>query len=421
MSEPTPSSSASSIVAVSSTHVATADATATATAATAPVASSSATPASRSRTLIHFKKNSRHAVSQALAALRWNEVRLRIPKVGASTEEAKDADSDEDHVDESEEPADEVDSAALSVAAAAVSDVKSRARKVKQPKSLLINLDSYTAFHPATGQASSAANLKWDIAWMDVLSEEEYKSLTRVQRINQFPLMHRLTKKKYLALNLNRMREQEPHEYDFYPRSWVLPQELQQVKDYYAEIASSTAASASSDDATSAAADSTAAASSRLSSTPILIVKPDFACEGKGIYLVDRLAAIDLSIPLVVQQYVARPLLLQGKKLDLRLYVLVTSVQPLSLFLFDDGLTRFCTDEYVAPGVGALGSSFQHLTNYAINKKNVDKFVYNTDATQSDIGNKWSVKSLLQKLKSEGKDVDTLWSVEHASVRRSSL
>lgn len=52
---------------------------------------------------------------------------------------------------------------------------------------------------------------------------------------------------------------------------------------------------------------------------------------------------------MLVQRYVKTPLLLDGKKFDLRLYVLIKGYDPVEAYLADEGLVRVCTENYRMP------------------------------------------------------------------------
>jgi len=62
--------------------------------------------------------------------------------------------------------------------------------------------------------------------------------------------------------------------------------------------------------------------------------------------------------------------LIDGYKFDLRVYVALTSVNPLRLYVYDEGLVRFASERYDTTD---LKNVFSHLTNYSINKRNNDQ------------------------------------------------
>jgi len=66
--------------------------------------------------------------------------------------------------------------------------------------------------------------------------------------------------------------------------------------------------------------------------------------------------------------------LINGFKFDLRIYVAITSVNPLKIYIYEEGLARFATEKYDG-NFRDTKNVFSHLTNYSINKKNIERFV----------------------------------------------
>ncbi|TDG41324.1 hypothetical protein AWZ03_012245 [Drosophila navojoa] len=137
------------------------------------------------------------------------------------------------------------------------------------------------------------------------------------------------------------------------------------------------------------------------------IVKPSDKSQGVGIYLVNKLSQLKRFAyeartfyphfhrdTCVISRYIDDPLLIGGKKFDLRLYVLVTSFNPMKAYLYNEGFCRFCTQRYDHTEIDNV---FMHLTNVSIQKNNKE---YN--ATH---GGKWSLQNLwlyLDSIRGEG-------------------
>ena len=94
----------------------------------------------------------------------------------------------------------------------------------------------------------------------------------------------------------------------------------------------------------------------------------------------------------------------------MRIYVLVSSYDPLVIYMFKDGLVRFSTEKYSLKSK-SLKKRYIHLTNYSVNKK-AEKYQQNRniDPSNSDPCNdqqvlsKWSYQQLKQKIISDGHD-----------------
>lgn len=143
-------------------------------------------------------------------------------------------------------------------------------------------------------------------------------------------------------------------------------------------------------------------------SSATFIMKPASKAQGKGIFLINRLSQVrrwsnnsnastgnpSTVVPpalrpqmdnYIISRYIDNPLLLGGKKFDLRLYVLVRSYRPLVVYMSQLGFARFCNVKYTTE-VAELDNMFVHLTNVAVQKHGNE---YN-----SSHGNKWSLENL---------------------------
>jgi len=110
--------------------------------------------------------------------------------------------------------------------------------------------------------------------------------------------------------------------------------------------------------------------------------------------------------PLVVQRYIGNPYLINDTKFDLRLYILITSINPLRLYLYDNGLARFASgfifflvylikviiylfliSVKYSSDLNSIHDRYMHLTNYSINRLS-SQYIKNEDAGACH-GHKW--------------------------------
>ena len=76
-------------------------------------------------------------------------------------------------------------------------------------------------------------------------------------------------------------------------------------------------------------------------------------------------------------------MLIDKKKFDMRLYVLIRGINPIEAYLYKEGMVRFCTHNYKKPDQVNIKNLFMHLTNFSLNK-NSQRFKMPGDEFQND-------------------------------------
>ncbi|EMP33772.1 Tubulin polyglutamylase TTLL6, partial [Chelonia mydas] len=133
------------------------------------------------------------------------------------------------------------------------------------------------------------------------------------------------------------------------------------------------------------------------------ICKPDSGCQGRGIFITRSLKDIKPGEDMICQLYISRPFIIDRFKFDLRIYVLVTSCDPLRIFVYNEGLARFATSAYSDPSHSNLDDVCMHLTNYSINKHSTN-FVQDEDS-----GSKRKLSTFNKYMQKHSYDTDQMW------------
>ncbi|MCQ2818140.1 MAG: tubulin--tyrosine ligase family protein [archaeon] len=129
----------------------------------------------------------------------------------------------------------------------------------------------------------------------------------------------------------------------------------------------------------------------------IWIIKPGNLSRGRGIMVLNKLNQIiqqyNASNSIIVQKYIENPLIILSRKFDIRQWVLVTSINPLTIWLWEKPYLRFGAENY---NIDKIDNIYSHLTNNSI-AKHSENFK-NTPIE----GNMWEIEkfeSFLKNLK----------------------
>ncbi|KAF0875161.1 TTLL6 polyglutamylase, partial [Crocuta crocuta] len=215
----------------------------------------------------------------------------------------------------------------------------------------------------------------WTLYWTDYsVSLERVMEMKSYQKINHFPGMSEICRKDLLARNMSRMLKMFPKDFHFFPRTWCLPADWGDLQNY-----------------------------SRSRKNKTYICKPDSGCQGRGIFITRTVKDIKPGEDMICQLYISKPFIIDGFKFDLRLYVLMTSCDPLRIFAYKEGLVRFATTSYSHPCTDNLDDVCMHLTNYSINKHS-SNFIRDSQA-----GSKRKLSTFNAYMETHGYNLEQIW------------
>jgi hypothetical protein len=223
----------------------------------------------------------------------------------------------------------------------------------------------------------------WNVMWTWSKPQVELSKLCVWQAVNHFPESKNFSRKDLLKVNIERIQKLS-HKcqilWTIMPTTYCLPRESMQFIDHFA----------------------------KLHDAPLnlWIMKPVGKSRGRGITVVSDITQVTYAEPMVIQLYISRPLLLGGFKFDMRIYVLITSFNPLEVFLYKQGFARLSTVPY-SLNPDKLKNRYIHLTNYAVQKTNAYAQGDSNDLMYG--GSKICLKTLRERLTKSGISFNDVW------------
>ncbi|CAD8111210.1 unnamed protein product [Paramecium sonneborni] len=224
----------------------------------------------------------------------------------------------------------------------------------------------------AAGFERSDDEDNWLIYW-GLASKETLKEMKKYQKTNHFPGCWSVGRKDNLWIHLSKIKRKFPTEYYFIPNTYLLQYDFERFE----------------------------AIRECAHKKTLWIKKPVASARGNGIKLINKKTKLTADKRYLVMDYISNPHLINNFKYDLRVYVLITSIDPLRVYMYKDGLVRFATSEYSLKSKD-IKKRFIHLTNYSVNKQSPNFIANNQDLQQQIKASKWSHKEYKKQLLAEG-------------------
>ena len=191
---------------------------------------------------------------------------------------------------------------------------------------------------------------------------EEMGMIPTFQKIFSYTNFKIISHKDLTYLNYFIMKKKFPKDFDYMPETFGYPENKEEIFKRFKNY--------------------------KLDENDLWLIKPKTGSLGEGIYIFQNLT--NTPDVYLISKYISHPHLINKLKYDFRIYVLITGLVPLKMYLYKEGMVRFATEEYTLDK-DHLTELYRHLTNVYINKKNKKDYKKAQNA-DTDEGSKWSLQ-----------------------------
>ncbi|KAG4102076.1 tubulin-tyrosine ligase family-domain-containing protein [Neocallimastix lanati (nom. inval.)] len=214
-------------------------------------------------------------------------------------------------------------------------------------------------------------NTDSNLIWSNSSNKTIAAGLSKYQRFNHIVKHGQITLKDKLYNNFLRFQKKFPDDYTYMADTYT-SERINQFKKKYRNY--------------------------EISKDNLWLIKPKGAARGIGIHFLKNVDEINKTD--IVTKYISNPLLLEKKKFDLRVYLLVTGHDHLKIYIYKESFARMSSDEYDLE-LEDLDNVFKHLTNVSVNKKK---------KTQNGSSFIWSLPKVKRYISEEyGVDFNEVW------------
>lgn len=192
--------------------------------------------------------------------------------------------------------------------------------------------------------------------------------INKSQKIFYYRNLGAFFSKKSLYENYNIMKKFFNKDYNYMPETYYYPENRDLIESKFKNY--------------------------KMNKDNLWLIKPLNKYGGRGIYIFKSLEQMKEK-NFIITKYITNIDLINKKKYDLRIFVLISGLKPLRIYLYTDFLVRIASEDF-SLNEETIGNKFIHLTNTDINKyhKNYKK----PKSYNDENANEWNLQTYIKYL-----------------------